>query len=222
MGATALIPATNYQLFGAAAIVTPGHSSNQAAAIQSVCSSSTPYGGVSVAVPSGLTVGGLNTLAGDYMFAQGTDAGGSPRFSVDVTTPNGPASIFLYFGPPPNYTGDPSGVWLNTGNLASPGNLVDASQLGGNFYETYSDVQAAYGSYPVTGVSVVVDGCWAQGSQSVEVDNLTVNNTTVTFEKPVAQSKDQCKGNGWKDVTRADGSGFKNQGECIKYVNTGI
>lgn len=33
--------------------------------------------------------------------------------------------------------------------------------------------------------------------------------------------KDDCKKNGWKDVTRADGTAFKNQGDCIQYVNTG-
>ena len=31
----------------------------------------------------------------------------------------------------------------------------------------------------------------------------------------------QCKNGGWKFWTRADGTGFKNQGDCIQYVNTG-
>jgi hypothetical protein len=37
----------------------------------------------------------------------------------------------------------------------------------------------------------------------------------------VATNKDQCKNGGWQTVTRADGSSFKNQGDCIQYVNTG-
>ena len=37
----------------------------------------------------------------------------------------------------------------------------------------------------------------------------------------VATSKDECKKGGWADLTRADGSSFKNQGDCIQYVNTG-
>jgi hypothetical protein len=32
---------------------------------------------------------------------------------------------------------------------------------------------------------------------------------------------DACKNNGWKARTRNDGSTFKNQGDCIQYVNTG-
>jgi len=33
--------------------------------------------------------------------------------------------------------------------------------------------------------------------------------------------KDECKKGGWADLTRANGSSFKNQGDCIQYVNTG-
>jgi streptogramin lyase len=39
--------------------------------------------------------------------------------------------------------------------------------------------------------------------------------------KPVATNKDACKDGGWMNLYRADGSGFKNQGDCIQYVNTG-
>jgi hypothetical protein len=47
------------------------------------------------------------------------------------------------------------------------------------------------------------------------IDNaslLTVN---------VAGSVAACKNNGWQDFTRADSTIFKNQGDCIQYVNTG-
>ena len=37
----------------------------------------------------------------------------------------------------------------------------------------------------------------------------------------VATAKDECKNGGWADLTRTDGSSFKNQGDCIQYVNTG-
>jgi len=45
------------------------------------------------------------------------------------------------------------------------------------------------------------------------------DNFTVDFR--VASAKDDCKNDGWKSVFRADGSPFKNQGDCIQYVNTG-
>jgi uncharacterized protein len=37
----------------------------------------------------------------------------------------------------------------------------------------------------------------------------------------VATDKDACKADGWKSLYRADSSGFKNQGDCVQYVNTG-
>ncbi len=38
---------------------------------------------------------------------------------------------------------------------------------------------------------------------------------------PVATSADGCKQSGWQSLRRADFIGFKNQGDCIQYVNTG-
>ncbi len=37
----------------------------------------------------------------------------------------------------------------------------------------------------------------------------------------VPSNKDQCKNGGWANLRRPDGSSFKNQGDCIQYVNTG-
>ncbi len=54
--------------------------------------------------------------------------------------------------------------------------------------------------------------------------NWTPNGTVafqVTASGQVATSKDQCKNGGWQNLSRQDGSGFKNQGDCIQYVNTG-
>ena len=41
------------------------------------------------------------------------------------------------------------------------------------------------------------------------------------FASQVAPSKDSCKDGGWQSLVRTDGSTFKNQGDCIQYVNTG-
>jgi hypothetical protein len=37
----------------------------------------------------------------------------------------------------------------------------------------------------------------------------------------IATTADGCKNSGWKTLSRGDGSSFKNQGDCIQYVNTG-
>jgi hypothetical protein len=36
-----------------------------------------------------------------------------------------------------------------------------------------------------------------------------------------SSNKDDCKKGGWQSLSRADGTFFKNQGDCIQYVNTG-
>ena len=58
------------------------------------------------------------------------------------------------------------------------------------------------------------------------VDKLTLgygdDSVTYDFEPyRVATTLDQCKNSGWQTTRRADGSTFKNQGDCIQYVNTG-
>lgn len=37
----------------------------------------------------------------------------------------------------------------------------------------------------------------------------------------VATSKEQCKNGGYNGVGRADGSTFKNQGDCVSYASNG-
>jgi hypothetical protein len=55
-------------------------------------------------------------------------------------------------------------------------------------------------------------GCWAGFQPAFRVAAVTIN---------PPPNKDACKNNGWQTFTRADGSKFKNQGDCIQYVNTG-
>ena len=45
---------------------------------------------------------------------------------------------------------------------------------------------------------------------------------TYDFEPYVtASSKESCMNGGWQNVKRADGTSFKNQGDCVSYLNTG-
>lgn len=55
-------------------------------------------------------------------------------------------------------------------------------------------------------------------------DNVVVSTssgTTIYDFDPQPMNAEQCKKNGWKNLFRANGTGFKNQGDCIQYVNTG-
>jgi hypothetical protein len=37
----------------------------------------------------------------------------------------------------------------------------------------------------------------------------------------IAQTRDDCKVGGWQSFKRADGTLFRNQGDCVSYINTG-
>jgi hypothetical protein len=201
---------SGYSLFGDATLVHPGNNSPTAA--QATSTGPNAFGGVDFAVPAGMTVSQLQNLATDYKFTVGTCGLGSPRFAVEVTNGTSTGNIFVYLGPPPNYTGCPPNVWANTGNLANPANLVDTSQLpGGTFYDPYASAQAKYGSYTVTDIALVVDG----PNQTVQFDNTQINNATYTYE-----NADSCKDGGWKMFTTSPGP-FKNQGDCVSYFATG-
>jgi hypothetical protein len=215
MGAFA---ATGYSLFGNATFVSPGSGSTHAVRTHSTSYlvDHIYYGGIDFAVPTGLTLADLNTLSTDYKAVDGGCGLGSPRFGASTAS----GTVYFYIGAPPNYDCPPSNVFVTTGNLAAPTNLVDASQIGGSFYQPYADVQANFGTLAVTDIFLVTDAGYAfDGNQTIVFDNTNVNNVTYNYESPI--TIDQCKNGGWQTWTRANGTTFKNQGDCIQYVNTG-
>jgi hypothetical protein len=54
-------------------------------------------------------------------------------------------------------------------------------------------------------------GCWTGFKPAI----------TVTASGGAPESANDCKKGGWESLSRADGSSFKNQGDCIQYFNTG-
>ena len=151
------------------------------------------YSGIDFVVPANLTINDLNELGTDYKFTASSCATGSPRFGIELAGYSGKA-IFVYIGPPPNYTGCPPNVWTNTGNLLTPTSLVDISQLpGGTFYDTWAAAQARYSGQIVTDIFLVSDngpGSGRLGSQTVLIDNTDANGTIYDYE---FTSKSDCK-----------------------------
>jgi hypothetical protein len=210
---TASASSNDYTLFGDATLVSPGYNSPTAA--QASYDGLSSYGGVDFAKPSGLTVSQLSTLSTEYQFTVGSCQGGAPRLVATVTNGTNTGNINFYVGPPPSYTGCPPNVWSNTGNLASPTNLVDSSQLpGGSFYQPYAAAQVLFGSYMITDLFVVVDG-FSGTPSTAQFDNVTINNTIYTFE-----NANSCKKGGWQQFTSSPGP-FKNQGDCVSYFASG-
>lgn len=201
--------ASSYTLFGDATMVSPGNGSNTA--VQTVSSESPGYGGINFDVPAGTTFANIETLSTDYKITDGDCAGGSPRFQLETATGN----IFVYLGPSPNYTGCQLNTWVNSGDLLASGLTVDATQVGGTFYNSYDDAVTALGNTIITSVDLVTDGGWAmEGDQVVLFDNVNIDSAINTFEAVTLSNKDQCKKDGWKT---SEAPVFKNQGACVSY-----
>ena len=215
-----------FSLFGSASIVSPGSmGSPNAVRLESTCPGGSPdcinnntytFGGVNFTVPAGTTFADIGTLSTDVMAGPGDACvGGAPRFQIR-TAETGPAdtdptgdNIFVTF----NCTN----VWSNTGNALMTGTL-DTGQLGGSYGQSYAAALAQFGSVQVLGVSIVSDGGWASPdtTQTVFIDNTNIDGTIYTYD-----DKDACKDGNWQNLTRTDGSHFRNQGDCVSYTNTG-
>jgi hypothetical protein len=209
--------ATGYSLFGSASYSSPGNNSNRDVdLVADATANPQVYSGVDFTVPAGLTIGGLKTLSTDYNFIVSSCSTGSPRFGITLSgNPN--ATIFVYIGPPPNYTGCPAG-WTNTGNLLTATSLVDDTQLGGTGagpYDPWATAQLRYAGQTVIDIFLVSDD-GPSGTQEVQVDNTNVNGTTYTYEPT---SLADCKNGAWQTFTFTPGP-FTNQGACVSYFAT--
>jgi hypothetical protein len=208
---------SGYTLFGDASYISPGYNSNRAVELVADTAGGEPFSGIEFGVPEGLTVGDIDTLSTAYFFPAGSSCkDGSPRFQIQVDDDSDPdtasKNIHVYIGPPPNYTGCPSDVWSDSGNLVQDSDTVDTSQLsGGQFYQTWESVVDDFGELTVTGISLVADEF--SGPQTVLIDDTLINDVLYDYEP---NSKQDCKKGGFKDFTTDPGP-FKNQGQCVSY-----
>lgn len=213
--ALALAP-NDYSLFGDAEYVSPGNASNRAVELSSDSTGS--FSGIDYDLgTTSRTFADIQNLSTDYKFDEGTCAGGSPRFQVEVASSSGDTgNIMVYLGTPPNYDDCVTGAWANTGNLL--GTTVDTSQLdSGTFYDPYATALTKYGDYEVTGIQLVVDGGWSV-EQVVDVDNTNIDGVVYTYEVPTPTSKEECKNGGFANLGDNNGNTFTNQGRCVSFV----
>ena len=158
----------------------------------------------------------INTPTGghrrDFIFSVGTDGEGGYVMSASNNAPGWPANPNrdpLYISISGWYTFEH--IFYDDGGLL----VVDMRVLddSGNVLSTWTL------SAPFDIIGDTVGGNRYGWMVTNGFDRLALDN--VTRSGAVAQAKDQCKKNGWEAVFRSDGSAFKNQGDCIQYVNTG-
>ena len=150
---------------------------------------------------SGKTLGQVTQLGFNY---PGVATAGSPRISLPIDTDgNGTTDMYAFIG----------AFYCNNG-----AGLVDAINdstcqifVGSESFVNWAAFVAAHPTWQVGAIPFVIAddaGLWT-------VSNVHLGEAAATSDK------NNCKSGGWKDLERTDGSSFKNQGDCIQYVNTG-
>ena len=175
----------------------------------SVAVGSGDYSGVYFATSS--LSGKLLSEVTDLLFPYtGTATAGSPRISLPIDT-NGDGTTEFY-------------AFIGAFHCNNGAGLVDP------LHDTTCTI--FYTGGPVAGDAnwaafVAANPTWRVSSSVpfIVADDAglwTVGNVHLgTAAAVTTGKKDECKKDGWADMTRADGSSFKNQGDCIQYVNTG-
>jgi hypothetical protein len=150
---------------------------------------------------SGMTLGQVTQLGFNYT---GVATAGSPRISLPIDKDgNGTTDTYAFIG----------AFYCNNG-----AGLVDAIN------DSTCQIFVGSESFPNWAAFVIAHPTWQVGAIPFVIADdpglWTVSNVHLG-EAAATSDKNNCKSGGWKDLERADGSSFKNQGDCIQYVNTG-
>ena len=167
------------------------------------------YSGVYFAT-SGLSGKPLAQVSDLSFTYTGTPTAGSPRISLPIdTNGDGTTDFYAFIG----------AFYCNNGaGLVDPMNDTTCTifYTGGPVagYPNWAAFVAAHLTWSVSSSVpfVIADdaGIWT-------VDNVHLGPTAATGN----DKKAACKNGGWATMTRTDGSSFRNQGDCIQWVNTG-
>jgi hypothetical protein len=160
---------------------------------------------------SGDQIGTVTGLSFSYSCTAATNCvtGGSPRMSIPIDTDNnGSTESYAFI--------DANNCGLTA---AQSGTVTQACPVffGATLYPNWAAFVAAHADYRI-GNDDAVAFVIADQPFSGTVSNVQLGQGEAAG---VATKKDECKKGGWADLTRANGSSFKNQGDCIQYVNTG-
>ena len=177
----------------------------------------TVFGGMSIARNSFINLEGSTQVHGlSFDTPTGVVSAVSNNFTNLIGPPTDNKAIWFSANDPDVYRTDASGNHFNL-SVASYGIAIDPSvNVGGN------SVNAAccwWGS--PDGPGPVGPGHGARVSPNVVYNFWRVVPDGPCVGTNVPTTEAQCKNGGWTTTTRPDGAPFRNQGDCIQFVNNG-
>lgn len=97
-------------------------------------------------------------------------------------------NVFVYPGTFPNFNNCPTQQWVHDNTIQDGAARWDSSQVGGSFYTTKAQANAAAGpNHQVLAVTMVWDSEWLpSGPGNMYWDNIRVNN--YLLDDPLAQA----------------------------------
>lgn len=113
-----------------------------------------------------------------------------------------------------------AGLMWSSRTYTGTGACAVAAGFGGAPFYTLAGLKTMCPAATVVGFGVNVGS--NNPGWDVEADFVNFNGTKYDFEMfVVATDKDQCKDGGWQTLSRANGTPFKIQGDCVSYTNNG-
>ncbi|HUQ87278.1 MAG TPA: hypothetical protein VM096_06945 [Vicinamibacterales bacterium] len=119
------------------------------------------------------------------------------------------------------------GVWqdwdaYNGGNAIWWSSRPIGGCLVGPCYQTWNQILANNPDAVIVGGFGVNQGSGNGGlTASTDALKIAYRDICVLYDLEPFRATNECKKGGWQTMSRADGSPFKNQGDCVSYMNTG-
>lgn len=89
-------------------------------------------------------------------------------------------------------------------------------------FGTWNAILAAYSGATILGGFGVNQGSGNGGlTASTDALHIRYGDVCITYDFEPFRETSECKKGGWQSLSRNDGTPFKNQGDCVSYMNTG-
>ena len=168
----------------------------------------------------------VSTLVYNYGVCDSAGGVGTTCYELQTDFDEGDVGIPLWWTASDPYFATITAFLTNgTPNMTEPGvferqtgNGAFSNQLESVYFGTQARNGVDLGGFVIQRIGVVFDMIRITPDYPNHATDWAIHGTAFFTQQA---TKDACQAGGWNVLRRMDGSFFKNQGDCIQYVNTG-